>query len=233
MDEAGYFLLNVHNRLEAHYDLDRWHWREETTPLEVGLGAILVQHTSWTNVERALQALRDAGALDIDALAALTEEELAILVRPVGTPLTKARRVQTFVSMVLASGGFEGLFARPETELRRLLLATSGIGPETADVILLYAARVPAIVHDAYTTRLFRRLGIGPESDSYDSWRAWLDERLPADPAFRRRHHAAIVVHCKETCRARPKCTTCPLLDICTFGSALLSRPTPESIAIP
>lgn len=217
-------LLDVHDRLLRHYDIDRWHWRHETPPLDVCLGAILVQHTAWTNVEKALAGLRAADAFSLEALTRLAEDELALLVRPAGTPLTKARRLKTFVELVAAHDGFEGLFALSAAELRKLLLATYGIGPETADVILLYAARKPAIVHDAYTARLLRRLNIGPEEDRYDSWRAWLDGHLPDEVDFRRAHHAAIVVHCKETCRVRPRCAECPLVDICAFGSRVVTR---------
>jgi endonuclease-3 related protein len=219
--EAEY-LLDVHERLAAHYELERWHWKENgTPPLDVCLGAILVQHTAWTNVEKALANLRAAGVYSIEALENATDEELATLVRPSGTPMPKARRIKAFVALVQAQGGFEGLFELPEHELRAVLLATYGIGPETADVILLYAARLPAIVHDAYTARLMRRLGLGPERDVYMVWRTWLHERLPADAAYRRAHHAAIVVHCKETCRVKPKCGSCPLIDVCAFGKAM------------
>jgi endonuclease-3 related protein len=139
-------------------------------------------------------------------------------------PLTKARRLRAFADLVLAHGGFEGLFSFPTPELRPLLLSTPGIGPETADVILLYGARQPAVVHDAYTLRLFRRLGLGVEGSRYEDWRAWLDSRLPADATYRRRHHAAIVVHCKETCRVRPKCSVCPLLPLCPTGAGLAAQ---------
>ncbi len=219
MEKETDLLLEVHERLLRQYDIDRWHWRAETPPLDVCLGAILVQHTAWSNVEKAIANLRAADSLSLETLSALSEEELALLVRPAGTPLTKARRIQVFVNLVLGYGGFAKLFALPDDELRQVLLATPGIGPETADVILLYAARKPAIVNDAYTIRLLRRLGTGPDGDRYDTWRAWLDARLPDDLAFRWANHAAIVVHCKERCRVRPLCMECPLTDICTLGS--------------
>lgn len=211
-------LKDVHDRLAAYYDLDRWHWRDESTPYEICLGSILVQHTAWTNVEKALANLRDAGVGSIEKLASLPDDELGALVRPSGTPTVKARRLQAFAELVLSYGGFEGLFALPDAELRGVLLATPGIGPETADVIMLYAARRPAIVHDAYTARLMRRLGLGPDGpDRYDTWRNWLDRLLPRDARYRGRYHAAIVVHCKELCRVKPKCAACPLNDICEY----------------
>ena len=212
------FLLAVHERLAGHYDIDRWHWREDTTALDICFGAILVQHTAWNNVEKALANLSAADACSLEVIAGLPEDNLAHLIRPAGTPLTKARRLKAFAALVLEAGGFEALFQLPPHDLRARLLSTPGIGPETADVILLYGARAPAVVHDAYTARLFRRLGLGPAGNVYATWRAWLGERLPPDATFRRRHHAAIVVHCKEICRARPRCGVCPLLDLCDYG---------------
>jgi len=212
-------LLEAHKRLLAHYDVDRWHWREASTATDICLGAILVQHTSWTNVEKALANLRGAGAASFEAIAALGEDEVASLVRPSGTPSVKARRLKVFAELVLSRGGFEGLFSLPTDELRTLLLGTYGIGPETADVILLYAARRPVVVHDAYTARLCRRLGLGPERDGYDAWRTWLDQRLPGELDFRRRNHAAIVIHCKETCRVKPRCEGCPVREVCEYGA--------------
>ena len=217
MPGANDLLIEAHERLLAHYDVDRWHWQEDSSALDVCLGAILVQHTSWTNVEKALLNLKQAAVDSIEALAALSEDEIAALVRPCGTPSVKARRLKVFVHLVFARGGFGGLFSLPTPELRALLLGTHGIGPETADVILLYAARRAVIVHDAYTARLCRRLGLGPERDGYDTWRAWLHERLPEDLDFRRRSHAAIVIHCKETCRVKPLCNVCPLRGVCGF----------------
>jgi len=212
-------LLEVHERLLAHYDIDRWHWQEDSTPTEICLGAILVQHTSWINVEKALANLREAGAASFDAIAGLSPEEIADLVRPSGTPVVKARRLKAFAELLLEKGGFDGLFGLPTPQLRSALLSTHGVGPETADVILLYAARRPVVVHDAYTARLCRRLGHGPESDGYDAWRDWLDTRLPSDLGYRRRSHAAIVIHCKETCRVKPRCDSCPLRDVCHYAA--------------
>jgi endonuclease-3 related protein len=214
----GDLLLAAHERLLAHYDVDRWHWQEDSTATDICLGAILVQHTSWTNVEKALANLRAAGADSFEAIASLGEEEVAALVRPSGTPSVKARRLKAFAELVMSIGGFEGLFSLPAGELRTLLLDTYGVGPETADVILLYAARRPVIVHDAYTARLCRRLGLGPDADGYQAWQAWLDARLPDDLDFRRRSHAAIVIHCKETCRVKPRCEACPLREVCAYA---------------
>jgi endonuclease-3 related protein len=216
--QASGLLLAAHERLLAHYDVDRWHWQEDSTATDICLGAILVQHTSWTNVEKALANLRAAGADSFEAIASLGEDEVAALVRPSGTPSVKARRLKAFAELVMSNGGFEGLFSLPAGELRTLLLDTYGVGPETADVILLYAARRPVIVHDAYTARLCRRLGLGPDADGYEAWQAWLDARLPDDLDFRRRSHAAIVIHCKETCRVKPRCEACPLREVCAYA---------------
>ena len=141
------------------------------------------------------------------------------LIRPAGTPVGKSRRLKVFAELVASHGGFEGLFDRPAEELRTLLLGTYGIGPETADVIVLYAAKHPGVVHDAYTARLCGRLGIGPGTNRYEDWRAWLEATLPYDLDYRRRNHAAIVVHCKELCRTKPRCDACPLRDICEYVS--------------
>jgi endonuclease-3 related protein len=219
-------LLQAHERLIAHYDIDRWHWRADTPAFDICVGAILVQHTAWTNVEKALANLRNAGVHTIDALCALADGEITALIRPSGTPAVKTKRLRAFCDLVMPHGGFASLFDRPPAELRALLLATHGIGPETADVICLYAARHPVVVHDAYTARLCRRLGTGPEGNSYEAWRVWLEATLPVDLAFRFRNHAAIVVHCKETCRVKPKCGVCPLQGMCEFGRSYRAVPS-------
>ena len=215
MTEA--LLLQAHDLLLAHYDIDRWHWRDDTPAFDICLGAILVQHTAWTNVEHALDSLRAAGIHTIESLCALDDTAIATLIRPSGTPTVKAKRLRAFCDLVTSHGGFEALFDRPSEALRGLLLATHGIGPETADVICLYAAKHPVVVHDAYTARLCRRLGTGPEGNTYEAWRTWLDATLPRTLDYRARNHAAIVVHCKETCRVKPRCHLCPLTEICRY----------------
>lgn len=219
-DDARRQTAEVHRRLLQAQDLQVWHWHPATSALDVCLGAILVQHTAWTNVEKALANLRQLRPLSWEVLSAISKADLAQLVKPAGMPLTKARRLKSFASLVTTAGGIEALLSEPAPSLRALLLATPGIGPETADVILLYAARVPVVVHDSYTARLFRRLGIGPEQNSYNAWRVWLDQALDPNLAFRQAIHAAIVLHCKELCRVRPKCRPCPLLSLCPFGQA-------------
>jgi endonuclease-3 related protein len=207
--------LDVYKRLGAVYDFEAWHWQPDTPALDICVGSVLVQHTSWTNVEKALANLRAANVMSLEALAALPDDELATLVRPAGTPLAKSRRLKALAALVLAKGGFDGLFALSTSELRALLLSTPGIGPETADAILLYAAGRPVALHDAYTARLFRRLGLGPPRDRYDAWQAWQDALIPPDTLLRQRFHAAIVLHAKERCRVRPRCDSCPLLGVC------------------
>ncbi len=200
------------------HDINVWHWRPETPAMDICLGAILVQHTAWTNVERALTNLRRLNPLSLEALAEMPEAELGQLVRPAGMPLTKARRLKAFANLAGEAGGIEALLGESVSRLRSRLLGTAGIGPETADVILLYAAKAPVVVHDAYTARLFRRLGLGPEQDSYNAWRDWLDRTLAQGLALRQANHAAIVLHCKELCRTQPKCDRCSLLTRCPFG---------------
>lgn len=219
-----HLLLSIYDRLEEAYDLDLWHWRGDTPPLAVCLGAILVQHTAWVNVERAFDSLRWADACSLEAISSLAESDLAALVRPAGMPLTKARRLKAFAALAAERGGLERLLALPPADLIAALRSTPGIGPETANVIALYAAGVVVFPHDAYTERLIRRLGLGPAGRSYAVWQAWHETRLPRDLRVYRRYKAAIVLHCKETCRVRPRCPSCVLLDLCPHGRAVLAE---------
>jgi endonuclease-3 related protein len=206
----------VYGRLLDAYGPRGW-WPGAESPFAVVAGAILTQNTAWTNVERALGRLRAAEALSVEGIRALPEPELAELVRPAGYFRTKARRLKAFVAMLdTGYGGDLGrLLALPADELRARLLATWGIGPETADCVVLYAAGPPSFVVDAYTVRIFTRLGITPTRDRYEDWRALFMGALPPDAPLFNEYHALIVAHGHHTCRPTPRCDACPLADLC------------------
>jgi endonuclease-3 related protein len=211
-------LAAILSRLEAAYDYSAWHWQAETPPDYVCISAILVQHTNWRNVERALGRLDEADALSLEAIGRLEEERVADLVRASGTPTVKARRLLALARLAGEHGGLDAMLALPQDELRRALLATHGIGPETADAIVLYASGQRSFVIDAYTTRLFRRLGIGPERNTYDAWQRWFEDAIPSNTEAYRRWHGLIVLHGKTTCRPKPKCAECRLVEKCRTG---------------
>ncbi len=220
-------LRDVYGRLLAAYGPQRW-WPGDS-PFEVIIGAILTQSAAWTNVEKALGNLKAAGVLSPRGLIGVDEVELARLVRPSGYFNVKARKLKAFAALLAErfGGDLEGLLALPAAELRALLLATHGIGPETADAIVLYAAGQPSFVIDAYTRRTFARLGFAPERDTYDAWRAMFMGSLPADAALFNEYHALIVRHGKDVCRPQPLCDACPLLRVCPAGQAGRRHPSP------
>jgi endonuclease-3 related protein len=219
-------LASIFRTLEATYGDETWHWDAPHAhgPMDIVVGAVLVQHTTWTNAERALEHLRGAGALDPAVLADLPDDRLIALVRVSGTPVVKARRLHAIARTIVDAGGLAAFLASPKSDLRERLLATHGIGPETADAILLYAANQRVFVVDAYTQRLLRRIGLGPAADSYDLWQRWLEDRLPdANTRAFQRYHAVIVQHGKSLCRPNPRCAACPLLARCGYGATQVS----------
>jgi endonuclease-3 related protein len=217
-------LLDIYDVLHAVYGDEIWHWMPGVAqhPMDIVAGAILVQHTTWTNAQRALDALRDAGALDAAVLASMPEAEIARLVRVSGTPTVKAKRLRALCQTIQGGGGLQAFLAQPADSLRVRLLATHGVGPETADSIALYAGGKPLFVIDAYTRRLFGRLGLRPQSGTYDSWQRWFEESLADERRsvveLYRRFHGYIVLHGKTLCRAVPRCAQCPLLSRCAEG---------------
>jgi endonuclease-3 related protein len=220
---------DVYRVLAKAYDYNEWHWspRFVRRPFDMIAGALLVQHTTWVNADRALDALREAGALDPTAIASMRTDRLERLVRVAGTPTIKARRLRAVASMIEEAGGLDALFALPTDDLRARLLATHGVGPETADAILLYAAGRRSFEIDAYTERLFRRLGMGPKDDGYAAWQSWFEAALAGEDAETfRRYHAYIVLHGKALCRATPNCAPCPLLPQCPYGRRRMREPT-------
>lgn len=213
-------LLDIYDRLYAAYGPQYW-WPGDSA-FEIVAGAILTQSAAWTNVEQALGNLKAAGALTPEGIDDLSEAELALLVRPSGYHNAKARKLKAFVRLLDLRYGYdlERMLASPTGELRESLLGTHGIGPETADSILLYAAGRPVFVVDAYTRRTFSRLGFAPEADTYDGWQVVFTESLPDQARLYNEYHALIVRHGKAACRKRPVCGECPLASICPAGSA-------------
>lgn len=184
---------------------------------EIAFGAVLAQNTSWQNVTRALVRLTEAGIRTPADVLALPAARLAALIRSSGYFRQKARRLRT-LARYLAAADPAGLAT--ET-LRAELLGLSGVGPETADSILLYGFGRPVFVVDAYTRRLAARLGLREGAPSYEQLRAAFETALvPAVPLFNE-YHALIVEHGKEVCRATPRCEACPLADRCSTGRAV------------
>jgi endonuclease III related protein len=210
-------LMAVYRDLDIMHGPRGWHWWPDADPFEVIVGAILVQNTMWSNVERALERLRAAEVLTPDAMGALSIEELQELVRPSGQYRQKALKLTAFLALIKEHGGLEALLALDQATLRTRLLATWGIGPETADCIILYAARQPRFIVDAYLIRLFTRLRMGPvETTNYDAWQRYFESALAVDRDEWSRFRAEIVLHCKYLClKNRPKCGECLLFERC------------------
>jgi endonuclease-3 related protein len=204
-------LLRVYRALLARFGPQGW-WPART-PFEVAVGAILTQHTAWTAAARAVAALRARRKLTPARLAATPAPALAALVRPAGTYRLKARRLLAFTRWLGARfGGHFGAMRRaPLGPLRREVLGVAGLGPETVDAILLYAAGRPVFVADAYTRRLLERHRLLPRGSGYEQARAFLETHLPSDPALFNELHALLVAVGKSHCRAIPRCATCPL----------------------
>jgi len=198
-------LLRLYVALERRFGSQRW-WPARTA-YEVAVGAVLTQHTAWTNAARAVAALRARGLLRPDRLAALPEDELAETIRAAGTYRIKARRLQAFTRWLLErfGGRFDGMRRAPLASLRREMLAIPGLGPETVDAILLYAAGRPVFVADAYARRALARHGLLAAAAGYEDARAFFEAHLPSDPVLFNEFHALLVAQGKEDRRAGPR----------------------------
>lgn len=196
------------------------HWWPGDSPFEIMVGAVLTQNTAWTNVEKAMGRLHTAAALDPRTIDGMPSPELADLIRPAGYFNVKAGRLRHLCRFVLESGGVEAL-ADIETDLlRRQLLAVHGVGPETADDILLYAFGRPVFVVDAYTRRLGQRMGLLGGDEDYETVRSLFEDALGADAALFNELHGLIVHHAKHVCRKRPCCEACCLREECRASDA-------------
>ncbi|HTP57532.1 MAG TPA: endonuclease III domain-containing protein, partial [Spirochaetia bacterium] len=208
-------LLRIFDQLLQRYG--PLHWWPADTPLEVCVGAILTQNTSWGNVEKAIANLKGEGLLTLPALRGVSRDRLAEVIRPAGFFNVKSLRLKAFVNWLYDryGGDLDLMSSGDVEEVRGALLEVKGVGRETADSILLYAARKPTFVVDAYTKRLFSRCGLLPENSGYEEFRALFMENLPADEALFNEYHALIVQHGKEHCRKRPRCKGCGLHVLC------------------
>ena len=207
------WLLSVYRRLLDRYGAQHW-WPGEST-FEIMVGAVLTQNTSWANVERAIGNLASRQLLDPLKILDCDADQLAALLRPCGYFNVKTRRLGNLCRFLVTSGGHDRLSARDTVELRRALLSVHGIGPETADDILLYAFERPVFVIDAYTRRVFERLGMASGEASYEVLREGIEWALGPEPQLYNEYHALIVRHAKEVCKARPRCGDCCLSGRC------------------
>ena len=190
------------------------YWWPGDTPFEVAVGAVLTQNTNWGNVERAIANLKRARALSVSRIHALPHADLAELIRPAGYFNVKARRLKNLVALLAENhgGSMQRLARVPMDEARAALLGVNGVGPETADSIMLYALKHPVFVVDAYTTRIFPRHGLLTEAHSYDEFQRMFMHALKPDAELYNEYHALIVMVGKTWCRPRtPRCGECPL----------------------
>ncbi len=215
-------MYDVYQRLFDALGPQQW-WPGET-PFEVMVGAVLTQNTNWKNVEKAIRNLREADLLQPAALHDVPPEELEELLRPAGYFRVKARRLQSLLTFLMDryGGSLDAMFATDPATLREQLLTLNGIGPETADSILLYAGGMPVFVADAYTYRILARHGwIEPEAD-YHQIQDFLQSRLPTDPVVFNEFHALLVYVGKHYCRKRAaQCESCPLRELLPDGGPL------------
>lgn len=215
----GETLLDVYHRLYRHFGPQ--HWWPARTPFEVTVGAILTQSVAWSNVERAIANLDGRGLIDVPALARVPADELARLIRPAGYYNVKARKLKAFVGFLMDNygGNLAAVFQQPLGRARDELLAVYGIGPETADSILLYAGNLPSFVIDAYTRRICGRLGIGAP-DEYEALRTFFMANLPREAPLYNEYHALLVALGKDRClKSRPRCQGCPVAAVCAAGA--------------
>jgi endonuclease-3 related protein len=214
-------LEEVYRRLLAAYGPQHW-WPAES-PFEVLIGAVLVQNTSWPNVEKAIRNLKQADLLEPHALYQVPIEELEELIRPAGYYRIKARRLGNLLRLLVEryEGSLEGMFRAGLSTLREELLGVNGVGPETADSILLYAGGFPTFVVDTYTHRVFARHGWVDFHADYHTIKDHFESGLEPDAALFNEYHALLVRVGKRHCRKTARCDGCPLADLLPDGGPL------------
>ena len=199
------------------------HWWPGDSPFEIAVGAILTQNTAWTNVERAISNLKTKELLAPDVILACRIERLHRALKPSGYFRVKTKRLRNFCRYLAKEheGSMEKMAQRPLGELREQLLGVSGIGPETADDILLYACEKPIFVVDAYTRRILSRHGLAESTAKYEDLQSLFHRHLERDVHLFKEYHGLIVWTAKEFCKKKPQCTGCPLAPTLRDGQPL------------
>ncbi len=207
----GRLLMRYYNAMAARFGHRNW-WPGDS-PFEVCVGAILTQNTAWTNVAKAIRSLKEAPALDPSSIYQMSHDRLAQLIRPAGYFNVKAVRLKNFVSHLVEKhdGSLESLFSAEVPVLREELLSIRGVGRETADSIILYAAGKPIFVVDAYTKRVLERHALMDGRADYDAVQDLFHANLPKDSELYNDFHAQFVTAGHHYCKKSPKCSDCPL----------------------
>jgi endonuclease-3 related protein len=216
-------LMEAYERMLAKFGPQ--HWWPGDSPFEIMVGAVLVQNTSWRNVEQAINNLRNAGVMDTHALYKLPPADLAELIRPAGYYQLKTKRLRNLLRFVVEQydGSLDAMFGTSLASLREQLLEINGIGPETADAILLYAGGLPTFVVDTYTHRILARHGWLDYDATYDDIKDYFESTLPDDPALYNEYHALLVRVGKDYCkRSAPNCEACPLAEMLPAGGVVV-----------
>ncbi len=207
-------LQAIYQRLYGHFGSQ--HWWPGDTPLEILVGAVLTQNTNWSNVSKAIAHLKADQLLTLEALVALPVDQLAERIRPCGYYNLKAQRLKNLLTLlnegVAEMGSLAEFFSQDLTYVREKLLSVKGVGPETADSILLYVAEKPIFVVDAYSYRFLSRHGLVAEESSYEEMQELFMTSLPAEVGLYNEYHALLVCLGKEFCKKNnPRCEQCPL----------------------
>ncbi len=199
--------MALYKRLHDAYGPQDW-WPADS-PFEVMVGAVLTQNTAWINVVKAIDNLKENNLLTLKAMHTLDETRLAELIRPSGYFNVKTSRLKNLCQWITMDGGLEKLQAYPTVAFRAALLEVNGVGPETADDILLYAFNRPVFVIDTYTRRLLKSLGLITGDEGYEVLRNEFETNLDADYQLYNEYHALIVRHAKEKCTQTNDCRHC------------------------
>lgn len=205
----------VFQSLIKHYGPQ--HWWPADSPFEVMVGAVLTQNTAWSNVERAITNLKENDCLTAERILSVPENKLASWLRPSGYYNIKAKRLRNLCRWYVSAGKYNAIKEMDTSQLRKALLLVNGVGKETADDILLYAFERPVFVVDAYTRRLFTRLGLAKEDIAYENLRAIFEKSLQQDVALYNEYHALIVLHAKNVCKKTPICASCCISIHCLY----------------